>query len=628
MTANFNTWQSDFDYNVGATVSHGIFLFRARRYVPAGTPLTNTFYWMTQGDGITEGPDGQPSVDLGDAPADGRTWGRRDNDWFPVEIVGLTSVFHDGSLSGSGTVADPLSVNSNLLPIPRVVQITGSSQQNVMSQAASTASFARRRFEIPNWITSSTLTKEIGEVTIVPKGSLGAFDGVSNNSEEVRVGGFVADSIGNLGRISTMNELSVNVITLVSRNIADTITDAPSNGELYGRKNGGWVRIPPIPELDIITDCSLIGNGTEQNPLAVDWNRDPNKKYYRTQPTTVTVGALQAGTILPPDATIATVLDMILFGSTSTVPSTLYITGNPANTNQLTATTSVILTVNVVQGTNPLIGNVTLYKNGNIIEQKTVTGSGAYTFTSVSISENTSFTASITDGTQVFTSQAYSYTFSTPTYVAPTISITSAVPPRTGTFYTGTTYTITAITVNIVQGSNPLIGNITINRSGTAVATYPAPANGGSVTINTNIDITTNTTITATVSDGTQTATSAGYSYTFQNPVQTSVVFYGIVDQAIPTENDILTAPNVNQIQAIHETQTHYLNGWGYAVFVFPKAWGVLKNIKDENNFEMLNGITRRELTFEIDGVNIDYYAYTQDNMAFYDEFPYTFIWA
>jgi archaellum component FlaG (FlaF/FlaG flagellin family) len=106
-----------------------------------------------------------------------------------------------------------------------------------------------------------------------------------------------------------------------------------------------------------------------------------------------------------------------------------------------------------------------------------------------------------------------------------------------------------------------------------------------------------------------------------------SVVFYGITDQEIPTINDIINGSLIHSIRSLHENQTHYLNGWGYALFAFPKSWGVLRNIKDENGFEMIHGITRRELTFNIDNIDIDYYVYVQNNKAYFDQFTYTFLW-
>jgi hypothetical protein len=47
----FVSWDIGKDYDVGATVSHGAFLYRCVKYAPAGTSVSDPNYWLTQGDG-------------------------------------------------------------------------------------------------------------------------------------------------------------------------------------------------------------------------------------------------------------------------------------------------------------------------------------------------------------------------------------------------------------------------------------------------------------------------------------------------------------------------------------------------------------------------------------------------
>ena len=56
-------------------------------------------------------------------------------------------------------------------------------------------------------------------------------------------------------------------------------------------------------------------------------------------------------------------------------------------------------------------------------------------------------------------------------------------------------------------------------------------------------------------------------------------------------------------------------------VYMYPKSFGALINIRDINNFDYINSYTRSEITYN----DVDYYVYILTDPVEIDEFKQTF---
>jgi hypothetical protein len=56
-TSLFIEYNPALPYGEGARVTSGMYLYKAIRDVPAGVPISDTSYWVTQGDGGGTGTD-------------------------------------------------------------------------------------------------------------------------------------------------------------------------------------------------------------------------------------------------------------------------------------------------------------------------------------------------------------------------------------------------------------------------------------------------------------------------------------------------------------------------------------------------------------------------------------------
>ena len=95
--------------------------------------------------------------------------------------------------------------------------------------------------------------------------------------------------------------------------------------------------------------------------------------------------------------------------------------------------------------------------------------------------------------------------------------------------------------------------------------------------------------------------------------------YYGVIDNDTITETDI---PNlISVLNTSKSMTTTYKMINQRSVYMYPKNFGALINIRDINNFDYINSYTRSEITYN----DVDYYIYILTDSVEIDEFKQTF---
>ena len=95
--------------------------------------------------------------------------------------------------------------------------------------------------------------------------------------------------------------------------------------------------------------------------------------------------------------------------------------------------------------------------------------------------------------------------------------------------------------------------------------------------------------------------------------------YYGVIDNDTITETDI---PNlISVLNTSKSMTTTYKMINQRSVYMYPKNFGALINIRDINNFDYINSYTRSEITYN----DVDYYIYILTDPVEIDEFKQTF---
>ena len=95
--------------------------------------------------------------------------------------------------------------------------------------------------------------------------------------------------------------------------------------------------------------------------------------------------------------------------------------------------------------------------------------------------------------------------------------------------------------------------------------------------------------------------------------------YYGVINNDTITETDI---PNlISVLNTSKSMTTTYKMINQRSVYMYPKNFGALINIRDINNFDYINSYTRSEITYN----DVDYYVYILTDPVEIDEFKQTF---
>ena len=187
-------------------------------------------------------------------------------------------------------------------------------------------------------------------------------------------------------------------------------------------------------------------------------------------------------------------------------------------------------------------------------------------------------------------------------YVAPQVSA-SASPTNGGVFEVGTSQQVTAVTVNITLGSTG-IKKIEVFDGGSSLGSLTSGIQAGAntVTLTEALTISSNKQLSVTVTDNEdKTVTAKTGTFTFVNPY-----YYGaIAATATPTEELIKAA--TKSVTTKGNKTFNFTCSNQKMLFAYPKSYGALSKILDQNNFDVTDTFTQTEVS--VDGV--DYYAYT-----------------
>nr|DAX48382.1 MAG TPA: hypothetical protein [Caudoviricetes sp.] len=195
-------------------------------------------------------------------------------------------------------------------------------------------------------------------------------------------------------------------------------------------------------------------------------------------------------------------------------------------------------------------------------------------------------------------------------YVSPTVSAQVLTPGNGGTYEIGTLVSVTKIRVNATIKSNNLT-KIDIVEGSNIIATKTddGVSKGGTFDFVLNIAVRTNKYFTAKVYDDTGAVVSKNTgTFTFVHPI-----YHGSLStDTIPTQEEIKALTKHIESKGT-KTYSFTANNQRF-VFAYPKSYGTLSAIYDQNNFNVTSTFTIYTVPIQcLDGSTVDYYVYVSD---------------
>ena len=195
-------------------------------------------------------------------------------------------------------------------------------------------------------------------------------------------------------------------------------------------------------------------------------------------------------------------------------------------------------------------------------------------------------------------------------YVAFSITSSSRTAAA-ATLENGATQTLSSCSITVAKKSKP-ITSITLYNGSTVLETKTgdAVANGGTITFNgfnaITVSKSNNPNLKFTVTDGqTSTNRNVGAS-TFVYPY-----YWGVCAPDATIDEALVEGLTKSVSSKGNKTDISFTCANQKQVFAYPKSHGVLKSIIDPNNFEIIDGFTRSELSITgLDGTAQNYYVY------------------
>lgn len=194
-------------------------------------------------------------------------------------------------------------------------------------------------------------------------------------------------------------------------------------------------------------------------------------------------------------------------------------------------------------------------------------------------------------------------------YVSPTVYAQVLTPGNGGTYEIGTLVSVTKIRVNATIKSNNLT-KIDIVEGSNIIATKPdGVSKGGTFDFVLNIAVRTNKYFTAKVYDDTGAVVSKNTgTFTFVHPI-----YHGSLStDKTPTQEEIKALTKHIESKGT-KTYSFTANNQRF-VFAYPKSYGTLSAIYDQNNFNVTSTFTIYTVPIQcLDGSTVDYYVYVSD---------------
>ena len=207
-------------------------------------------------------------------------------------------------------------------------------------------------------------------------------------------------------------------------------------------------------------------------------------------------------------------------------------------------------------------------------------------------------------------------------HLPPTISCQVIEPSNGGVFETGTTVNVTKIRVIANSRSNQLKSISILNGSTQIASKTSSLGKGGIFDFNVSVNITSNAKFTGKVIDDIDdTISSNTGNFTFVYPM-----YHGSYDgDGSPTEDQIKLMIKHLETKGTKSYQFTLENT--RACFAYPKAYGPLRTIYDQNNFDVTSTFTRYEVNLVCaDGKTVVYYVYI-NNRSTVTNFTNKFQW-
>ena len=204
-------------------------------------------------------------------------------------------------------------------------------------------------------------------------------------------------------------------------------------------------------------------------------------------------------------------------------------------------------------------------------------------------------------------------------YIKPVID-SFTLNPTSGIKKKGVSITLTEATVKITKKSKE-ISSVSLYRGSTLLGTLSGASINSSGTtlefsnLSDSLDGTTNTTYTVKVSekDGTADVVTSTATYTFVDPY-----YQGVIEKDATIDEALITSLSEKIESKGAKSYTYTTTSSQCAVIAYPASYGVLKEIKDQNNFTQT--WTRYTVTIN----SVSYYVYVSAASAATD-FTYKF---
>lgn len=194
-------------------------------------------------------------------------------------------------------------------------------------------------------------------------------------------------------------------------------------------------------------------------------------------------------------------------------------------------------------------------------------------------------------------------------YVSPTVSAQVVTPGNGGTYEIGTLVSVTKIRVNATIKSNNLTKIDIVEGSNIIATKTDGVSKGGTFDFVLNIAVRTNKYFTAKVYDDTGAVVSKNTgTFTFVHPI-----YHGSLStDKTPTQEEIKALTKHIESKGT-KTYSFTANNQRF-VFAYPKSYGTLSAIYDQNNFNVTSTFTIYTVPIQcLDGSTVDYYVYVSD---------------
>lgn len=194
-------------------------------------------------------------------------------------------------------------------------------------------------------------------------------------------------------------------------------------------------------------------------------------------------------------------------------------------------------------------------------------------------------------------------------YVSPTVFAQVLTPGNGGTYEIGTLVSVTKIRVNATIKSNNLTKIDIVEGSNIIATKTDGVSKGGTFDFVLNIAVRTNKYFTAKVYDDTGAVVSKNTgTFTFVHPI-----YHGSLStDKTPTQEEIKALTKHIESKGT-KTYSFTANNQRF-VFAYPKSYGTLSAIYDQNNFNVTSTFTIYTVPIQcLDGSTVDYYVYVSD---------------